>query len=262
MKFWPRKHEPQYDAAETAINGVLVLGDSHSRSFFNQPLLGPFIDAGGVERKIYCHKIRGASMTGFGRRKSSLALRSVTHRLVKKYRNYCSHTVYAFGQVDVELGLYYRWLEGGKYFDPNDLFEEIIGKYIENILKFRTKTTPIIKGINQTVLEDHKTSVQYVSRVLHKPKHTDADNPHFQKLLEIYPPYEARKAISNDFNHLLKTKSENAGIRYFDLNSQLVAPETNSVYYAYRPAGTGHHVLDSIKMRQIYKDALAKAVAN
>ncbi|MCF6304904.1 MAG: hypothetical protein L3J33_05990 [Rhodobacteraceae bacterium] len=262
MQFWPKKHKPQYAANETATNGVLLLGDSHCRSFFNHPLLGPFVDGNGVERKLYCHKIRGASMTGFGRRKSSLALRSTTHRLVKKYRNYCSHTVYAFGQVDVELGLYYRWLQNTETFDPHILFEEIIDKYLQTILSFRTKTTPIIKGINQTVLESHKTSVHYVSQILSKSDTTKTNSPELQKLLEIYPSYAARKTISDDFNHMLKAKSEQNGIRYFDLNSQLVDPKTNSVYYAYRPAGTGHHVVDSMKIRQIYKQGLAQALFN
>ncbi len=261
MKFWPGNHEAQYEVAETASNGVLVLGDSHSRSFFNHSLLGPFVDGNGEERQIYCHKVRGASMTGFGRRKSSLALRSITHRLVKKYRKYCSHTVYAFGQVDVELGLYHRWLERSDVFDPDDLFKEIIDKYIQNILSFRTKTTPIIKGINQTVLEDHTSSVDYVSHALRKNKKTKIDIQKLQKLLEIYPSYEARKSIGNDFNDLLRSKSESNGIRYFDLNSRLLDPETKNVRYSYRPAGTGHHVVDSIEMRQIYKEGLAEALA-
>jgi len=261
MAVWPVDHRPKFDPASTGTNGVLVLGDSHCRSYAKHHSLPKFIDKKNVERQLYFHRIRGASMSGFGRRKSSLNLNSAVHKLIVNYQSHVEFNVFAFGQVDVELGLYYRWLTKPELVDPFDLFEEITTRYIENIMSFNARATPIIKGINQTMLADQPASIRYVSRVIHQNE-TDAEIVKNQsdKLISIYPEYSVRKMLSIEFNKMLAQNAAKSGMRYFDLNSIIADPVSGDILDIYQPATWDHHLVDSIETRKISRDCLAKVI--
>ncbi len=238
--------------------GVLVLGDSHAKSFFPQGQ-GPQID--GQDMSVYGEAMQAASVTGFGRRRSALNVNAQARKMINEQRQNCQHLVFALGQVDVELGLYYRWVVKDKMIEPETLFHRITEKYINNVKAISGSLRPIIKGINQTVLKRQPHALGYTSRIILEnesdPERVAALKV---KLREVYPSYDVRRFINTMFNDILAAAAAKAGIRYFDINSAIVDKETGEVADVYCPNFNDHHVVNSVAMHNLHIKHLLAAI--
>ncbi len=227
--------------------GVLVLGDSHAKGFFahgNRPY------GASEDITIYGQAITGATVTGIGRLRSALDVNKRVRALIEQHLANCRHVVFAFGQVDVELGLYYRWVVKDEMVEPEVLFTEIVAQYIRNIKEMSQGITPLIKGINQTVLIRQNHAIRYTSRILLE---NEADqSPLTARLRAVYPSYDVRLYISNLFNEVLAKAAAAAGIGYFDINAAIVDKETGEVKDAYCPNFSDHHIVNSVQAHRIH----------
>ncbi len=200
-------------------------------------------------------------MTGFGRRSSALGVQSRALRLVRTHEHLCGITVFAFGQVDVELGLYYRWLFKDAKIDALAFFEEIIDIYIRNITEIASSARPIIKGINQTVLVDQNRAVAYVSRIISENSATPTQAKELAKTLAtLYPEIQRRLELTTQFNQILRDYAKKYDLTYFNLNQHLIDPKTRRVKEIHSPADHDHHIVDSIDIRKLHLAMLLKAL--
>lgn len=235
--------------------GVLVLGDSHAKSFF------PHGQIHGQNISVYGEAMQAATVTGFGRRRSALNVNARVHTMIKEQQQNCQHVVFALGQVDAELGLYYRWVVKDEMVEPEALFESIVAQYISNIKVLSGSLRPIIKGINQTVLKKQPHALRYTSRIILENEQDPAKITSLKaKLREVYPSYDVRLVISNMYNDILARAAAKAGIRYFDINSAIVDKETGEVADMYCPNFNDHHVVNSVAMHKLHIKHLLAAI--
>ena len=240
--------------------GVLVLGDSHAKSFFQQ---GHVPEIPGQNISIYGAAINAASVTGFGRMRSSLNLNTRVREQIEQHRDMCQHVVFALGQVDVELGLYYRWVVKDEMVDPEVLFAEIIDLYINNINDMCGGLQPTIKGINQTVLKKQSHARYYASRIIiEKDHYLKQIAPLKARLRAVYPSYDVRLTISNMFNEILARAAQKADIPYFDINDSIVDKETGEVADAFCPNFSDHHIVNSVETHKLHIKHLKAAISS
>ena len=240
-------------------NGVLILGDSHAESFFPQ---GHNPEASGQEISIFGAAIEAASVTGFGRLRSALNLNTQVREQIEQHPDKCQHVVFALGQVDVELGLYYRWVVKDEMIDPEMLFSEIISLYINSIKDMHRDLQPIIKGINQTVLRKQSHAFHYTSRIIFDEGRKHRQIAAFRaRLREVYPSYDVRLTISNMFNEILACAAAKAGIPYFDINAAIVNKDTGEVADAFCPNFSDHHIVNSVKTHKLHIKHLLAAIS-
>jgi len=240
-------------------NGVLILGDSHAESFFPQ---GHNPEAPGQEISIFGAVIGAASVTGFGRLRSALNLNTQVRSQIEQHQDNCQHVLFALGQVDVELGLYYRWVVKDEMIDPEALFSEIVELYINNIKDMSGGLQPIIKGINQTVLRKQSHAFHYTSRIIFDEGRKYLQIAAFRaRLREVYPSYDVRLTISNMFNEILAEAAAKSGIPYFDINGAIVDKETGEVDDAFCPNFSDHHIVNSVKTHKLHIKHLMAAIS-
>ncbi len=238
--------------------GVLVLGDSHAESFFPQ---GNSAKINGHDLSIYGEAMLAATVTGFGRARSALSVNTRVRKMIEQHHKGCQHVVFALGQVDVELGLYYRWVVKDEMIEPEALFSDIIELYIRNIKALSRDLRPVIKGINQTVLRKQPHAFHYTSRILFEKGRSAAERATLKaKLREVYPSYDVRLMLNNMFNGVLAEAATKAGIVYFDINGAIVNKDTGEVDDVFCPNYSDHHVVNSVAMHKIHINHLLAAI--
>lgn len=244
--------------SQTPEAGVLVLGDSHAQCFFSQ---GNDAKISGYNISVYGEAMRAATVTGFGRERSALNVNTRVRNMIDKHHHQAQHIVFALGQVDVELGLYYRWVVKDQMIAPEALFSEIITLYLRNISGLRGRLNPIIKGINQTVLKKQPHAFHYTSRILFENTVDPAEISSLKaKLQEVYPSYDVRLFINNMFNEILADAAQKAGIAYFDINDAIVNKETGEVEDAFCPNFSDHHIVNSVSAHKLHIEHLITAI--
>ena len=238
--------------------GVLVLGDSHAKCFFSQ---GQSPKIHGQNISVYGEAMQAATVTGFGRSRSALNVNMRVRKMIQEHHQNSQQVVFALGQVDVELGLYYRWVVKGEMIEPEKLFHSITAQYISNIKALSGSLHPIIKGINQTVLKRQPQALRYTSRIILENESDPEKIATLKaKLREVYPSYDVRRFISTMFNDILADAAAKAGIRYFDINNAIVDKETGEVADVYRPNFSDHHVVNSVAMHKLHIEHLLAAI--
>ncbi len=238
--------------------GVLVVGDSHAESFFKQ---GNTAKISGQDISVFGEAIHAATVTGFGRSRSALNVNTHVRKMIEEHQNNCQHVLFALGQVDVELGLYYRWVVKDEMIEPENLFREIIELYIRNINDLKGDLNPIIKGINQTVLRKQPHALHYTTRILFEKGRAPAEMARLRaKLREVYPSYDVRLIINNMFNDILADAAAKAGIAYFDINDAIVNKETGEVKDAFCPNYSDHHIVNSVSTHKLHIKQLLAAI--
>ena len=230
--------------------GVLVLGDSHAESFFPQGKSPKII---GHDISVYGEAMVAATVTGFGRTRSALNVNTRARNMIKEHRTNCRHVLFALGQVDVELGLYYRWAVKDEMVVPETFFEEIVALYIRNIKEMKGELQPIIKGINQTVLKNQPHALHYTSRIILEREKGSAEVSELKaKLREVYPSYDVRLMLNNLFNEILADGAARAGIPYFDINAAIIDKDTGEVADAFCPNYNDHHIVNSVETHKLH----------
>lgn len=197
----------------------IVFGDSHAKFFNKEPQHKNF--------NVEVYSISGASIAGFGKRRSTLGTSELITRVIKTTKNF-DKLILKFGQVDVDLGYYYRLVIKGE----NINFPELAKKLIDSYLLF-VKQLPISKkkihifGINLPSIFNHKNAIDYTSRIITE----NVDDPLLiDKYKEILttklPSIEIRTRFTLEFNKILKDACQVNGIGYTDFISETLDPET------------------------------------
>lgn len=242
---------------------VLIFGDSHSNYFrvtrdqlSNNPAL--------LEHEFNLLKIRGATISGFGKRNSTLNSQEKLRAAYKKHSpdNIC----FALGQVDIELGYYYRLVVKEEKIDFLKYAEELASSYICFITNFcESLQIPlnkiILKGVNISVLtESRQKAIKYTSKIITENiKDPNEINDYKSKLSIVFPDAITRCSHHISFNNFIKRELK-SGMSYFDINDLIVDPvNAGKCKRRYIPAGMDHHVIDSLEVRDYHISKLIEA---
>ncbi|WP_165735327.1 hypothetical protein [Pseudoalteromonas sp. C8] len=234
---------------------VLIFGDSHSIYFNLTNELKELNESfRGVETKVV--KLTAATILGFGRRESTLNSRE---KFINAYNEFKpDYIVFALGQVDIELGLYYRKVVKNESFELESYLNMLCDTYLSSInelvksLNFDNSKI-ILKGINLSVLTKSRLkAINYTSKIITENVNNQAEiNQYKNELNTAFPSNYERYKTHIKFNQLLKENKE-SDQKYFDINKEIEDPtrlgQCKSIFI---PAYADHHLLDSLYLREL-----------
>jgi len=243
--------EPKDRANKQKLN---VYGDSHARFFRQVPELSRFWkkNLGGFNVKV--RFFGGSTVLGLPRRKTTLSVNTEIAETVAD-----SVAVLNFGQVDVELGFFYRKVVKGEDLEFADFCDVLVSAYQQFLESTMTVARAVfVKGVNPPVLLPQDKAVDYIARIIsakqERHKHTDQ----LELLRETLPSIKERTEMSRLFNAKLATMCEALDIGYFDLWGVLVNKRTGRVHERHVPARKNHHLVDSVWIRKQHWKELVK----
>lgn len=197
----------------------------------------------------------GSTIKGFGKRESTLNSRSSFDNEVESFKP--DFICFALGQVDIELGIYYKEIIKDEKFDKDDYINELVNSYLTSIediqSKFNLSNNAIcIKGINISVLTNSREkAIDYTNRIINENINNEEDKKSFRaKLREKYPSNIERYKNHILFNELIKNKIRDK-YSYFDIND-IIEDKKNpgTCKLQFIPSKKDHHILDSLFIRE------------
>lgn len=235
---------------------VLVIGDSHTQYF---AISNQVVVSHAPVRGVNCRAkvVSAASVTGVGKAKSTLNIAEDVPKWIASFVP--DFLVFNLGQVDIELGLPFR-----KYVKEDGIPAKVhMDSFIESYLTFLSgidfpREKIVIKGINLPVLcYDRPKAIKYINRIVtERFSDSDADKSRQATILAAlqadYPTDIARTDLAFLFNEMLAAAAKKAGYSYFDINADLVDPETGLIKTAFVPGWFDHHIVDSVDTRVLH----------
>ncbi len=239
---------------------IRVFGDSHARYFLKaNRFLFARLDIDTDQSRPFAvdgQAINAASVAGFRPGKSTLNTKEIIENGIED----ADLVVLGFGQVDLELGYYYRKVVKRESDLETESYPErlcrIYFDFIENLRLPPQKLA--VKGVNLTVLTERKFTERYARRVVLK----EGEAPGNRKdLRHAILSEQEQNAMSLRYNDLLRRECERKGIRYFDINASIARYDENGklagIASHFCPAGFDHHLVDSLDVRRFHIEALA-----
>ncbi|WP_428036922.1 hypothetical protein [Amphritea sp.] len=245
---------------------ILVIGDSHSIYFnLTNELRSLNESFKGVDVKVIT--IPGSTILGFGKRESTLNSRELFNNELLMFKP--DFICFALGQVDIELGLYYRMVVKTESIDIDQYITSLCDAYIDTISIIQNEhqlpnSAIGLKGINLSVLtKSRDKAVNYTNRIITE---NIQDNKSIQqykeKLSKLLPSNLERYSIHTRFNKALADKISGT-YKYFDIND-LIEDRRNVGHCQkiFIPSGHDHHILDSLYIRELSIERLIKSFLN
>ncbi|MAG87374.1 MAG: hypothetical protein CMB97_08430 [Flavobacteriaceae bacterium] len=241
---------------------ILVIGDSHSKYFNITPELRDCSpNTRGLSIRVI--PISGATITGFGRRSSSLDSYGTLVSQIEEFSP--DHVCFAFGQVDIELGYYYRKVFKDDTVNYTDFIQDLVKNYINRTLDFvesHPKMSITFKGINlSTLTESRNKAINYTSRIISE-NISDQEQKKYasQKLKALLASNLERNAAHLYFNQTLEKECENYNFGYFDVVSETSDLTSLTVNKFHIPSTDDHHLVDSLYIREIHIQKLVSSL--
>lgn len=264
---YDQAHSPALGLTPTVVAGRTVLetpaqfsvfGDSHARFFFSSKDC-PMMRCGfsGRRVKVSGEGIPAASVAGFRPKTSTLQTKDIILAALPDTRHLCL----AFGQVDLELGYYFRkTIRQDQALTPASFVVWLLEVYEAFVrgLEFDPQAITL-KGANLTVLRERSFALRYVSRIVSKDV---ADPQAAHATLEPLIMTETQQnAMTLAFNAGLQQICARHGMGYFDLNAALADPANPSPVLAdqHRPAAFDHHLADTLAVRALHVQGLLES---
>lgn len=233
---------------------ILIFGDSHSR-YFNLTH-----ELCNIEEKfkgitISVSTIPGLSIRGFGKRNSTLKSMEKLNSLIDKESP--DILVFAIGQVDVELGYYYKKIVKSESITFDDYIKPIANEYFSQIEKIAHQknidnSSIIIKGINHSTLTKFRDkAINYTSRIITENiEDVNKINIYKEKLSVNFPSSLERIANHTKTNEIYKNIAKSKDFKYFDINNEI--SNSGFIHDHFLPTSQDHHLVDSIETRKIH----------
>lgn len=249
-------------AQVNTIPEITVFGDSHSSFFFPAPFFAGRCGYGfPLPYRVTGKAIHAASLAGFRPGVSTLKVKETIAEALPSAR----HMVLAFGQVDLELGYYYRLAVKKENTNPADYVDWLLGIYRSFLGALDTGHCRMaLKGVNLTALSPKLFAVRYVSRIVMEGRKIAQATADEMILPHILPEIEQNR-MHRAFNRKLADLARDLGHGYFDLNDQISDGPIQALAAAQPRLGdhfkTGffdHHLADTVVVRRMHYEALGK----
>ncbi len=194
---------------------IKVYGDSHSRIFKKIKLKNHIMSV---------ENISGASLSGLPNRESKLKIRNRIINFLKN--NKPSYLILKFGQVDIDLGYYYRIVVKNQNIDHKIYINNMIKNYIlfiKDISKYISIDKIIVFGINPPSLIDKNRCVDYTKRIIFENNSEFNNNTDFKnKLIKTIKNIQNRTEFSKLFNNTCKYYCNKNNIKYSEVFDELL----------------------------------------
>lgn len=237
---------------------IHVFGDSHAKFFFRTGFFaGRHKLATPLRYQIDGQYIPASSVAGFRPGDRKLNVKDTIREALPDV----SHLILAFGQVDLELGYYYRLAVKKEDQTPETYVKWLLGIYGDFVASLSDADCEIaLKGVNLTALTPKPFAIKYVLRIIEGEERKDA--PEAKKTLSpLILSEDEQNAMHLDFNAGLAKMAEDKGLKYFDLVAETSekGADTPRLADSFKPAGFDHHLIDSVAVRRMHYVAAGKA---
>lgn len=247
---------------------IRVMGDLHARYLVRagKAQRRMLLQRAGVDTNRYSiggDALAAASVAGFRPRSSTLDTKERIRAVIPE----TDVLGLAFGQVDLELGYYYRRIIKGEDIAP----EGFVG-WLLDIYRAFVEDLPIaperivFKGVNLTVFQVPDFSLEYISRIVMQEGDPEVED-RIAALRGALLSEREQNAMHLDFNRRLAALAERMGAGYFDINDAIAARGPDGVRRpelgidpAHAPGGFDHHLSDSLEIRRLHCARLCDAV--
>lgn len=240
---------------------IKVFGDSHSKYFHvNRQLtrINPNIAGHQIGVEIF----KGATVGGFGKRESTL---NVKEFINKNYlENDIDFYIFNFGQVDLELGYFYKRYIKKESIKFSDFITAQASTLVSWILGNMDVEKCVVKGVNVPVLcFDQNKAINYTKRIITENLiDSKSIDEALSDMKKTFPNDLERTQMALRYNHELASQCKNAGLMYFDINHALVDTDSKVVQSKYMPASLDHHLVDSVEVRALHINTLLNCIYN
>lgn len=245
-----------------AEDTIAIFGDSHAKFFFDTPF---FVGRQGLRLPL-AFRVKGefisaSSVAGFRPGVSKLKVKDQIAAALPGTRR----LVLAFGQVDLELGYYYRLAVKRETVDPDGYVDWLARIYEDFLNGLRLSGIDVaLKGVNLTALSPRPFAIRYVARIVTEgtgKKPIEGDH-----LIEPHILSEDdQNRMHLAFNDRLKAIAAKNGHRYFDIVQETGnggIPGLTSfplrLSEEFQPGFFDHHLADTVRVRRIHHTALAR----
>lgn len=249
-----------------------IYGCSHSMYFHTSDVALTRLRDLTTVPQIGGEVIIGASVMGFRPRASKLK----TKEIVTDGAKQAQRLVLAFGQVDLELGYYYRRVIKKEDISPEGFIETLVGHYTDFVAGLPIEKSRIaLKGVNLTVLENPDFTFRYTRRIITEEKSDLAPKTPRERrqmrfaLRDALLPVQVQNAMHLAFNALIAHWADRNGARYFDINDAIARPDHTGkrdpelgLDPVFAPSGFDHHLTDSLAVRAAHVQALTACFAD
>ncbi|MEB3342750.1 hypothetical protein [Okeania sp.] len=228
----------------------IIFGDSHSQFFGRRQ--------SHKDIEIHLHKIPAASMTGFGKRESTLKVADQIRQKIYEYPD-LDLLILKFGQVDVDLGYYYRLVVKQENIKFIDFAEKVISMYFDFINSLALEKSRIyILGINLPSIFNQnyvlKTTHKRITRAIQdKEKVKELKTHLFNHLPDIYE----RTNRSILFNKILNIFCQKNNLAYGDFLQETLDRETGILKKEFHlPKDNDAHFINNYHTWKLYGNKL------
>lgn len=216
---------------------IYCIGDSHvyGFKFSNQSI-----------NNYTVNLISGASLTGLPRRTSSTNSNQIIHNILKSKKY--DYVVLKFGQVDLELGYWFKKLKN-KQLTMKELMNNLINSYelfIKQFLEYKHKL--IIFGINLPSIFEKKNFIHRIADATKIEKEIVVNEFSNEKDFDL----DVRTNNVIIFNKLLKSICENNKIKYVDNIEQTYDGITGKLKLKYHQKRDNDHHISVEKTNDLY----------
>ena len=203
------------------MKAIHVFGCSHSKFFFNGAQVARRLDLEGLGIQIEGRFVRAASVAGFRPRRSTLETKEIINSALPQAKALCL----AFGQVDLELGYYYRVVVKEEELTPSAYVAWLCGIYEEFVDGLPIAPDQLaFKGMNLTVLTEPKFTYRYVKRTIKQQGNIDKVEK-LEKLEAAILSEDAQNGMSLAMNEGLRGPGRQAGQSVFRFGRENPRPQ-------------------------------------
>lgn len=243
---------------------ILVMGDSHSK-FLNvsNEMKDAYPNFRGIDTKVI--SLSGATISGFGKRESTLSSREKFYDAVGVFKP--DYICFALGQVDLELGYYYKTIVKNKVININDYVRDLSFHYFKNVISICEDIgfpldKIIFKGVNlSTLTESRQKAINYTARIISENITDKGEISGYTKSLkDEFPVNSIRNMVHNNFNFHLKKLSIKNNSKYFDVNNEVKDKDTGNIRKEFLPAFNDHHLVDSLYVRGLHLQKILDSI--
>lgn len=240
---------------------ITCIGDSHAKYFLPKLLGYARMGVNPKRLRFEGQAITAASLAGFRPGRSTLDTKAIIDNKLKD----ADRVILAFGQVDLELGYYYRSVIKGEHLTPNAYIAWLHEIYRNFLVELETRGKRVaVKGVNLTVLCQKPFATRYVSRIIDRDRGDDAAQ--LAALREIILSENEQNSMHLSFNAGLAALVEELDMLYFDINTEIsrrdpisrVPMPERGVSPEFIPGHFDHHLADTLPVRTIHVAAATR----
>ncbi|MEO1103268.1 MAG: hypothetical protein AAFW98_05995 [Pseudomonadota bacterium] len=235
---------------------ITIVGDSHAELFdclSQRPLR--LADRRIVDANVV--PVKAATIRGFGKRRSTLDVR---RKSLGAIRENDDAVVFAYGQVDIELGYFYRLHVKHEELAFDPFAAELAENYTARLAALPLNAVPIVKGVNLSVLSwSRQKAISFTCQIL------DTDDTADRRALEMelaekFPSGEEIDRRHRLFNTHLKAAAAKHGLAYFDFLEATADRRTGHIKRRWVPRTFDHHARRKKSLYRIVRRSLAGAL--